>query len=254
MSVSSPRSGVSLTAAAIRVDGLEIDANFGWSCCSRCLAWLVRVRRGRRRQGTCRSPASSCWPPWHSCRGAGIVGLLIGPMPGAAGPAAGANLQLRGCSRRWASSAVSPTWRPAANPADDRPEVGTLGRSCVHVGIPVLVARPRAPRGQPRPARGVVRLASRRADALPGGPAAGRRACLPRVRHHRLPHGRPVGAGRPGLGEVLPHPPAAARRPLGLRPVRRGGQGSRARAAGARRRPSRPRPPTSSATASGWPS
>ena len=64
------------------------------------------------------------------------------------------------------------------------------------------------------------------------------RAGAPRLRRHRLHHGRAVGAGGAGLGQRVPHPSPAPGGAVGLRAVRGGGQGARAgprRARGGRR-------------------
>ena len=246
--------GVCLTAAAIRLDGIVVQRHLlGGPVLLAC--WRGGWARSDRRWPDCSLSftgivmlaAMALVGP----AGAGIVGMIMGPFDTAPRPPARARVQLRASSRRWASSVVPPTSRPGVSPG--APGRWARGRSSCTSGIPVLVADVvqfvvnLVLLAIVRPARrGRSRCAPRSGESsgtAGSGPA--------RLRHHRLHHGRALGPGRPRLGQRLPHPPAAARRAVGLpaSTPRRSRATSGPCTCSWRR--SRPRPPTWPATARG---
>ncbi len=229
--------GVVLTAAAIRLDGIVLDGDLGGAAAPRGAGPVAGFRLRRR------GPSQPLVHRHHHARRHGPGGPRRrrgrraghGPLPRRCpGCRCARGSSTPACSRSWAWSAVPPTSAPVASPRDSDP-AGTwqIMRS---IGIPLLMADVVQFAVNLVLIAIVVRLAAGVSMRAQVGRHPGlRRACAPRLRGHRVHHGGPVGAGRPGRRERLPHAAASSRGAVGLPPVRRRGQGARARAPRPRR-------------------
>ena len=132
--------GICLTAAAIRLDGIVLDATFVGAAAARRARLVAGLRRCRRRSASAsRSPASSCWPPWP---------WSAQPAPGSSarswGPSTSGRAPLRARVFNSGMFATMGVVGGAAyiavggEPGGPWP-VGTW-QIVLHVGIPVLVA------------------------------------------------------------------------------------------------------------------